>query len=84
MTKLQIFSFTVGDIDEPELVMDMIVRSRLKSKEEGRWALDNATKIEYNIVNGDDTDWGNWYYRVNVFAHFEDARLATEYKLRFA
>ena len=84
MTKLEIFSFTIGDVDEPELVMDMIVRSRLKSKAEGRWALDNATKIEYNITNGDDTDWGKWYHRVNVFAHFEDARLATEYKLRFA
>ena len=84
MTKIQIFSFTIGEIDEPELALDAIVRHRLKTKTEGQWALDNATKIEYNITDGDDTDWGKWYYRVNVYAHFEDARLATEYKLRFA
>jgi hypothetical protein len=83
MTRLEVLSFTVGDVDEPELVMDLIVKSRLKSKRAGVWVLDNAEKIEYNITDGDDTDWGKWYYRVRVYAHFADAKLATEYKLRF-
>ena len=79
-----ITSFTIGDVDEPELVMDMIVSARLRSTKAGQWVLDNCKKIRYNYSDGAETEGGySWYYRVNVFAEFADDKLATEYCLRF-
>lgn len=80
MTKLKLFQFTIGDVDEPEIVMQQIVYARLRSKPEGKWALDNAASIMYTY----DSNNNDWFYRVEVFADFEDPKLATEYKLRFA
>jgi len=76
MLRIQVFDFDVGDVDEPHLVMPMIIDSKLKGCEKGQWVLDNSQNLRYSIQN-DGTTWG---YHIIVEAEVDDAA-ATYFQL---
>ena len=78
MTRIKILEFSVGDVDNLDLVASMIVESKLKGTEQGQWALDNSKDIRYSILHRNEV----LNYLIRVEAEVEDSA-ATYFNLRW-
>jgi hypothetical protein len=77
MQKITFHSFTMGDVEDPELYAAEPLYKFMQT-EQGQWIKANCPDPQY-IVRPDDHRWG---HRIIVYGQLED-RLATEYLLRW-
>ncbi len=68
----------MGDVEDPEIYAAHRIYE-WQQNDKGKWAMSNAQDVTYSIV----PDHKSWGFRVTIMGDIVDARIITEYYLRF-